>query len=247
MFLSVLIGTHNEGSYIETLLAELVNLRPVIPYEYEIVVVDDYSTDAITLNAFTTYADQIRLFHHALNDHYGDHKTYMNSVCRGEWILNLDADEQISRDFFMALKEFTDANPDYDAYALPRVNTVDGLTLSYVRRWGWNIVGRAEATRTEELPISNDMYAILQAYNLIDHETNTHITYKIPLVAWPDYQVRLYKMSDSVKWVGKVHEQLVGVQSLTALPPEFEYALWHHKTIARQEQQNSFYETLRGV
>lgn len=245
MFLSVLIGTHNEGRYVVSLLDELVKNRPRAPFSYEIVVVDDFSTDPETLAAFDTYASEIRLFKHALADHYGNHKTYMNSVCQGEWILNLDADEVISRDFFFALKELVDANPTYDGYRLPRVNTVEGLTLAHVHRWRWPISSFDDIIQTTSKPMDPEQYALIQAAKLIDHEDHNQITYRIPIVAWPDYQLRLYRRLPSVKWVGKVHEQLTGLASVTLLPADRDYAIWHHKQIARQEQQNSYYDTLQ--
>ena len=63
-------------------------------------------------------------------------------------------------------------------------------------------------------------------------------------VNWPDYQGRIYKRSDNIKWTGKVHEQITGVKYLSHLPPTEELALHHPKTIDRQEKQNELYETI---
>lgn len=61
-------------------------------------------------------------------------------------------------------------------------------------------------------------------------------------VNWPDYQSRLYRNDPSIKWQGKVHEQIVGHGSYATLPAQPEWALRHPKTIDRQERQNDFYE-----
>jgi len=63
-------------------------------------------------------------------------------------------------------------------------------------------------------------------------------------VNWPDNQWRIYKNNGKVKWINKVHERLDGFQTYAALPPIEEYALYHPKTIDRQEQQNEYYNTL---
>ena len=63
-------------------------------------------------------------------------------------------------------------------------------------------------------------------------------------VNWPDYQWRIYKNSDKIKWINKVHERLHGFDQYATLPMEEGFALYHPKDIKRQEKQNSYYETL---
>jgi hypothetical protein len=63
-------------------------------------------------------------------------------------------------------------------------------------------------------------------------------------VNWPDYQWRIYRKSDDIKWVNKVHEKLEGFKQYAGLPAEEHYALHHPKTIERQEKQNAYYDTL---
>jgi hypothetical protein len=63
-------------------------------------------------------------------------------------------------------------------------------------------------------------------------------------VNFPDYQWRIYKNTSDIKWKNKVHEVLEGYQSVTFLPAEEEFCLYHPKTIDRQEKQNNYYDTL---
>ena len=63
-------------------------------------------------------------------------------------------------------------------------------------------------------------------------------------VNWPDYQGRIYKRSDKIKWEGRVHEKIQGHTQLSQLPPYEQLALHHPKTIQRQEKQNEYYESL---
>ena len=61
-------------------------------------------------------------------------------------------------------------------------------------------------------------------------------------INYPDHQFRLFKNISEIKWINKVHEQLVGSKIITSLPRGYE--LIHPKTIERQEKQNNFYNTL---
>tara|TARA_R100001509_G_scaffold150334_2_gene109218 strand:- start:3347 stop:4006 length:660 start_codon:yes stop_codon:yes gene_type:complete len=63
-------------------------------------------------------------------------------------------------------------------------------------------------------------------------------------VNWPDYQWRIWKNIKSIKWKNKVHEVLEGHKTFASLPPVEEYALYHPKSIDKQEKQNKYYETL---
>lgn len=63
-------------------------------------------------------------------------------------------------------------------------------------------------------------------------------------VNWADWQMRIYKNIPEIKWVNKVHEVLNGFKTHGMLPIEEEWALYHPKTIERQERQNSYYDTL---
>ena len=63
-------------------------------------------------------------------------------------------------------------------------------------------------------------------------------------VNWPDYQTRIIQNNHKIKWQNKVHEQIVGISTQGALPMEEEWALYHQKSIGKQEVQNNFYNTL---
>lgn len=63
-------------------------------------------------------------------------------------------------------------------------------------------------------------------------------------VNWPDVQTRLYRRTSEIQWVGKVHEKIVNYNTLTMLPFEEQFSLYHPKDIQRQEKQNELYETL---
>ena len=63
-------------------------------------------------------------------------------------------------------------------------------------------------------------------------------------VNFPDYQTRLYRRTSEIRWEGKVHERIVGYNTLSVLPQEEDFCLYHPKQIERQEKQNEFYATI---
>lgn len=63
-------------------------------------------------------------------------------------------------------------------------------------------------------------------------------------IQWPDFQWRIYKNNSEIEWKNKVHEILDGYKSYANLPEMEEYAIYHFKTIERQEKQNNYYSKL---
>ena len=63
-------------------------------------------------------------------------------------------------------------------------------------------------------------------------------------VNWPDVQTRIYRRTSEIEWEGKVHERIKGYNTMTYLPLEEDFALYHPKDIVRQEKQNELYETI---
>lgn len=248
MKISFAICTHNEGHYIRTLLTRLTEfIRADKPsgIEYEIVVVDDFSDDLETVQTFLDFKEHITLKHHLLSKDFATHKNYMNSLCTGDWIINLDADEWLTDDFMGYISMIIEANPDIEAYWIPRVNTVEGLTLRHLQRWNWMISKLDRYRKIRVMDSTSDEYKLLKDFDHIISDEDGVVTYYEPIVAWPDFQMRVYKnVPDRIVWTKPVHERLVGFTRYGMLPQDPVLAIQHFKDISRQEQQNSFYETI---
>ena len=86
--------------------------------------------------------------------------------------------------------------------------------------------------------------------NTVDGLTQTHIDkwkWNVNENGWinfPDYQMRIYKNSENIKWVKPVHETISGWETFSNFPAQEEWCLSHPKEIKRQEKQNKFYETI---
>ena len=75
----------------------------------------------------------------AFNKHFADWKNKLTSHCSGDYIFQIDADEVPVETLIDNLPGILEANPDVDVYAVPRINTVDGLTAYHIQKWGWNL------------------------------------------------------------------------------------------------------------
>jgi hypothetical protein len=69
--------------------------------------------------------------------HFADWKNKLTSLCKGDYIFQIDADEIPSEDLIQNLPEILELNPEMDIFLVPRVNTVEGLTRSHIDKWRW--------------------------------------------------------------------------------------------------------------
>jgi len=68
--------------------------------------------------------------------HFANWKNHLTSLCNGDWIFQIDADEMPHESLIELLPEIIDSNPRNEVIRVPRVNTVHGLTEEYIRKWG---------------------------------------------------------------------------------------------------------------
>ena len=151
--------------------------------------------------------DNIQYHSATFKHHFADWKNHLSTLCSGDYIFQIDADEVPNSILIESLPEILTSNPDNEVYLVPRVNTVSGLTQEHISKWRWNV----------------------------DKEDR---------VNWPDYQWRIWKNKPEIKWVNKVHEKLEGFKTYALLPALTDLALYHPKTIQKQEKQNKYYDTL---
>jgi len=74
-----------------------------------------------------------------LNNDFSAFKNNLKEHCSRDYIFQIDADEYLSDQLIENIHQILELNPDIELYALPRVNTVEGLTQEHIQKWGWNI------------------------------------------------------------------------------------------------------------
>ena len=71
--------------------------------------------------------------------HFANMKNHLKSLCTGDWIFQIDADELPHESLITNLKELLKLNPTTEMFLVPRVNTVNGLTQEHINKWRWNV------------------------------------------------------------------------------------------------------------
>jgi len=60
-------------------------------------------------------------------------------------------------------------------------------------------------------------------------------------VNYPDYQARVFRNDEKIRWTRPLHEVITGCKTYAHLPPHEQLSLYHPKTKEKQESQNKFY------
>ena len=71
--------------------------------------------------------------------HFSDWKNKLSSLCNGDYIFNIDADEMPTEDLINNLPYILEINPEVDVFLVPRINTVEGLTQQHISQWRWSV------------------------------------------------------------------------------------------------------------
>jgi glycosyltransferase involved in cell wall biosynthesis len=118
--LSVAIVTHNEEQNIARTLAS-------VAWAGEIIVVDSHSTDR-TVEIARSFGAQV-----IQRDWPGfaAQKNFAIAQCTGEWVLSLDADEELSAELQHEMQDLLKSGHDVDAYYLKRRNLFLGRWMRH--------------------------------------------------------------------------------------------------------------------
>jgi glycosyltransferase involved in cell wall biosynthesis len=140
MQISYGVTVSNEIVEIQNLIERLFTNKRV---EDEIVIQFDSSTATIPvveyLNECVINAKIQKLVSFPLNGDFGQFKQHLNQNCSGDWIFQLDADEDLESTLIQNLHTILEENPEIDMFWLPRINIVNGVTPDDIQKWGWNI------------------------------------------------------------------------------------------------------------
>ena len=70
--------------------------------------------------------------------HFADWKNKLTSLCNGEYIFQIDADEMVSKYLVENIGMVLQYN-NIDVLKVPRINTVKGLTQEHINKWRWGV------------------------------------------------------------------------------------------------------------
>ena len=138
MKISYAITVCNEFIEIQRLINFLVkNKRP----EDEIVVLYDSKNGNKSIEQFLrakSINSEFAWISSEFKGHFADWKNKLTSLCKGDYIFQIDADEMVDEYVLRLLPQVLEVN-DVDAILVPRINTVKGLTQEHIQKWGWRV------------------------------------------------------------------------------------------------------------
>ena len=73
------------------------------------------------------------------SNNFAEWKNLLTSLCDGDYIINIDADEMPCEDFIKNISEVLENNPEVSMFMVPRRNIVNGITPQHVAKWGWRV------------------------------------------------------------------------------------------------------------
>ena len=71
--------------------------------------------------------------------HFADWKNKLTSLCTGDFIYQIDADELPTKSILEDLWAILEMNSTIDVFLVPRINTVEGITPEHIQKWRWNV------------------------------------------------------------------------------------------------------------
>ena len=75
----------------------------------------------------------------ALKGDFANFKNILKKHCTKNYIVFLDADELMGDNLALNIHEILTLNSEVECFALPRINTVKGLTQEHIQKWGWTV------------------------------------------------------------------------------------------------------------
>lgn len=123
----------NEAEELDSLLERLVSY---IDKKDEVIVLSDRSkiTDAVQ-QVIDKYRDRIKHISYPLDNDFSTFKNKLIDHASGDYLFQIDADELPNSILLKDIKQFLYLFKNRDAFFIPRVNYVEGVTEEYTKKW----------------------------------------------------------------------------------------------------------------
>jgi len=178
MTISYAITVCNEFIEIQRLLTFLLKNKRA---EDNIVVLFDSKNGSTEIESYLRNLSEHNNFawHKAeFQGHFADWKNHLTSLCDGDYIFQIDADEMIDEYVCRLLPQILETN-QVDVIRVPRINTVEGMNQDHMQQWGWAVNEHGWINfpdyqwrvyrNTPEICWENKVHEVLTGYATISH------------------------------------------------------------------------------
>jgi hypothetical protein len=138
MKLTYAITVCNEFVEIQRLVSFLLQHKRI--QDNIVILYDEVNGDPAVEEYLRTHSlnEEFVWFGAKFDNHFANWKNKLSSLCSGDYIFQIDADEMIDEYQCKLIPEVIESN-NVDVIRVPRINTVDGLTQEHVAKWGWQV------------------------------------------------------------------------------------------------------------
>ena len=125
-------------------ITKLLNFLKInIDKEDEVIVLFDTNNGSPKIEEFlrakSVNPTFFRWYPYHFDGHFANMKNHLKSLCEGDWIFQIDADELPHESLITNLKELLKLNATTEMLMVPRINTVEGITQEHINKWRWNV------------------------------------------------------------------------------------------------------------
>ena len=175
-------------SYAITVCNEFVEIQRLITFllenkrqEDEIIVLFDSNNGSKSVEDFLRSKSTNGEFNwipYKFDRHFANMKNKLTSLCNGDYIYQIDADEMIDEYVLRLLPQVLEQN-DIDVLVVSRINTVEGITQEHIQKWRWVVNDKGWINFPDhqlriyknngKIKWKNKVHEILEGYHTISH------------------------------------------------------------------------------
>lgn len=175
-------------SYAIPVCNEFVEIQKLITFllenkrqEDEIIVLFDSNNGSKSVEDFLrskSINGEFNWVPYKFDGHFADMKNKLTSLCNGDYIYQIDADEMVNEYVLRLLPQVLEQN-DVDVLMVSRINTVEGITQEHINKWGWKVTDQGWINfpdpqfrvyrNDEKIKWKNKVHEVLEGYKTISH------------------------------------------------------------------------------
>ena len=175
-------------SYAIPVCNEFVEIQKLITFllenkrqEDEIIVLFDSNNGSKSVEDFLRSKStngEFNWIRYKFDRHFANMKNKLTSLCNGDYIYQIDADEMVNEYVLRLLPQVLEQN-DVDVLMVSRINTVEGITQEHINKWGWKVTDQGWINfpdpqfrvyrNDEKIKWKNKVHEVLEGYKTISH------------------------------------------------------------------------------